>query len=123
MADPWPISLPQAPLVGAGRAPIDGTLRARPDTGPPITRRRYTAVPIILDNWETVLTGTQYVTLMAFHDTTLVGGSLPFDWDDPLDGTTVEMRFLEPPRAICIRPDSNTANRLWRVNLSLAIDP
>ena len=123
MADPWPVTLPQAPLEGASRVPVDGVLRVQPDTGPPISRRRYTAVPIVLDNWETILDGTQYATLMTFHDTTLQGGALPFDWRDPLDNSIVEMRFMEPPRARCIRPNATATDRLWSVQLSLMIDP
>lgn len=123
MADPWPPSLPQAPLVGAGRAPVDAVLRVQPDTGPPISRRRYTAVPIALPPWETILTGTQYQTLETFFNTTLINGSLPFEERDPIDNSTVDIRFLNPPRATCINPNANAVNRIWRVQMELAIDP
>ena len=119
----WPGTLPTAPLVGAGRAPVDATLRANPEVGAPIRRRRFTAIPIVLPSWTTIIDGTQYQTLMTFHDTTLNNGSLPFDWDDPLDGTLVSMAFQSPPSAICIRPNATEADRLWRVTLDLYIEP
>jgi len=93
MASAWPGTLPQKFLVDGYMEGVgDGLLEYQPDTGPSISRRRATAVPRPLSgNFE--MTSAQIATLRTFFDTTLIGGSLPFTFPDPLTGATLLVKF------------------------------
>jgi len=65
------------------------------DVGAPKMRRRYTGVITDVQcAW--YMSETQVSTLETFFDTTLVGGSLSFDFTHPRKKTTVTARFVEP---------------------------
>lgn len=93
----WPVGLPASPLIDGfeDKAP-DLTIRSSTDTGIDKLRRRYTAgvreqkIPILM-------TEAQAVTLDEFYEITLGGGTLEFDYTDPLRGVTKSYRFLSPP--------------------------
>lgn len=93
MPSAWPLTLPQSVLVsnysdGVG----DGLLEYQPDAGPSITRRRTSAsVRPMTMNFQ--LTSVQIATLRSFFETTLIGGSLPFTFPDPLTGSSVLVKF------------------------------
>lgn len=79
----WPVSLPQTPLIGGlVEQPPDVLLETRMDIGPPKVRRRFSAGvrPLKITM---LMTTTQVATLDAFFVTTLLGGALTFDMDDP----------------------------------------
>lgn len=64
--------------------------------GPAKVRRRTTAA-IEVVNASLTLTDAQKDDLVTFYETTLVDGSARFDHpNNPIDGTTVEMRFTAP---------------------------
>lgn len=94
----WPATIPQALFTdGYGEAPPNVTIRSQMDFGPDKVRRRATAGvrPV---SGKMVMTSAQLADFKTFYNTTILGGSLRFDWVDPYDGTTaVEMRFSEPP--------------------------
>lgn len=93
MASPWPGTLPQKFLVdGYSEGVGDGLLEYQPDTGASLTRRRATAMPKPMGgNFE--MTSAQIATLKTFFETTLIGGSLPFNFPDPLTGATLLVKF------------------------------
>lgn len=93
----WPSTLP--PILDregyAGAAP-DLALRTKMDVGMAKVRRRVSnnVIPV---SGKLVLDLDQLVTLLAFHTTTTLGGSLRFSWTDPLTDAAVEMMFVDPP--------------------------
>jgi hypothetical protein len=97
----WPASLPQTLLQASYRETLPRTkLRTEMDAGPPKMRRRYTAAPRPIQGTQN-LTTTQVADLKTFHNTTVAGGSLPFDWTDPIPGTgTVSFRFVSEPELV-----------------------
>jgi hypothetical protein len=92
-------------VSGYGEAVPDVSIKSSMDVGPAKVRRRTTAAvrPVA---GKLILTLTQLGYFKTFYNTTILGGSLRFDWVDPYDGTTaVEMRFTEPPSWSAIDPD------------------
>jgi hypothetical protein len=93
MVDAWPSGLPQKLLVdGYSQAEADGVLEYAPDLGPSITRRRTTVASAPLSG-TMELTSAQIATLRTFVETTLLSGSLPFTFPDPLGGSDLLVKF------------------------------
>lgn len=113
----WPTSLPQQLRVqGFGQTPLSGTIRTETAIGPAKLRQRYSAVPEDVRG-TLLITKTQVTTLRTFYKDTLLSGSQPFNWVDPIDGSTVEMRFKE---AITYE---SVGNDLYIARLTLEITP
>lgn len=119
----WPGTLPAYPGLGGTRQQQSTLLRTETDTGPAIVRRRYTAATVNISWPLPALTGTQYAALMTFYNTTLSYGALRFDMIDPLDDSTVECRFLEPPALTAFYPASDPTKRYWGGSLVFEILP
>lgn len=98
MADQsWPISIPQTPIPDGFQDGIQElSIRSKMDVGPDKIRRRYTA-GIRKLQMQFHMNGTQKSDFRAFYITTLLGGSLAFDFEDPAEGGTIELRFVTPP--------------------------
>lgn len=93
MPDTWPGTLPQKMLVdGYGDGMGDGRLVSRMDAGPPQVRRRSSAMPRPLTG-RMNMTAAQIATLKTFVTTTLIGGTLSFNFPDPVGGATIEVMF------------------------------
>lgn len=111
----WPLTLPQAPGGVTERAPYHA-IRSVPETGPEKRRPRYTggirhfALSFLL--WD-----DEVATLETFYQTTLLGGSLAFDWLHPRTGAAASMRFTSPPD---MRP---TGPRSYRVTFETEVLP
>lgn len=94
MAAVWPVSLPQEPLApGFTRRPDpSGRIASQMDVGPSKVRRRRAlrtkpfdvTYPIPRDD---------FGDFEEFFEDTIEGGTLPFDWPDPLTEETVRVRF------------------------------
>lgn len=82
----WPASLPQVLPKRLTESAVDGRESFQPDTGPPISARRFTATPRVI-SFELVLTVAQRATLETFYKTTLKEGALEFDWTNPAAST------------------------------------
>jgi len=117
MAD-WPSTIPQElSVAGYGEAAPDTTIRSSMDAGPAKVRRRATCAvrPV---SGKMVMTAAELDTFREFYDDDILGGSLRFNWVDPLDGTTaVEMRFTAPPSWSAFGQDG------WEVSMQLEILP
>lgn len=100
MSIAWPGTLPQRLLVdGYSEGLGAGVLAYAPDTGPALTRRRSSAmVRPLVGTME--MTSAQLAALKAFFETTIIGGSLPFTFPDPLGGADLLLRFRadSPPK-------------------------
>ena len=95
MPDAWPSTLPQALLLaGASKGVGDGLIENQPDTGPSMTRRRSTAVMRPLSG-SMMLTDAQIATFETFFYTTILFGSLPFTFPDPISGATLLVKFTK----------------------------
>ena len=99
MVDAWPAGMPQYILQsGASLGFGDGLLETQPDVGPPISRRRSTAVTRPLRG-SVMCTNAQITTFETFFYTTILNGSLPFSFPDPRTGATILVKFIKgsPP--------------------------
>lgn len=100
----WPLSLPQAPSwTGFQETSPNTTIRTPMDVGPPKVRRRSTAAVRPL-SMQFMLTRDEVATLETFYQTTLAGGSLPFDWVHPRTGAAVSVQFTAPPSYHALGP-------------------
>ena len=118
----WPGTLPQNLFrnsVTVGWQ--DPVLRTPNETGPSKSRRRFTAAARPVSG-RMLLNGTQMAAFKSFFENDVAHGALSFDWTDPVDGTAVVLKFLEPPQWNLIRTGS-VANRLWEAQLALEIQP
>lgn len=95
----WPATLPQYVNVSGYQESLpDQTIESAVDAGPPKVRRRFTANyrAITATIW---VDGTQRAAFETFFETTLAGGSLAFDWVNPLTQAAASFRFRRPPPA------------------------
>jgi len=109
----WPATLPQKfSANGYDESPPDNLIRSKTDSGPAKIRRRTTAN---IRPYKTTLrmTGTQVSTLETFYITTLVGGSLAFDWNEPRSQAVKSFRFVSSPKY------SARGGDFWNVSLDL----
>lgn len=94
--DTWPASptLPQRLLAETySEGFADGRLVSQMETGPAKVRRRSSAMPRPIKG-EMIMTAAQVASLRTFFNTTLIGGSLPFNFPDPITyPTTILVRF------------------------------
>ena len=91
----WPATLP---TYGAGLEDTRqaGFIRSPNEVGPPKQRRRYSATARQLSG-SMLFTLAQRSTFEVFYQTTINEGADAFDFVDPADGSTVSVRFIEPP--------------------------
>lgn len=121
MAD-WPSSLPQNLLSGASIKDDESRLITSMDAGPASYRNRFTAVTKTITG-ELVLTGAQLATFYTFFRTTLLHGSLAFNWTNPEDDSAVSVRIKEKPEWQCIKGSSDPDLRLWKGKLMIEVQP
>jgi hypothetical protein len=92
----WPSSLPVYVLEqGYAEKLPEQTIETQVDAGIAKVRRRYTAANRMF-NITLQLSNAQAETFETFYESTLAGGSLPFDWRHPRYGTAVTFRFRKP---------------------------
>jgi hypothetical protein len=113
----WPTTLPDLQLLGLTEQRQEARLRSQMDAGPPKMRRRFTAA-VVQYQIPVIFTGAQKQTFDAFYKTTLLEGSLPFVWDDPVTDAAVSFTFREAPT---FRLDLGGLpnNRIWTATLAL----
>ena len=93
----WPISLPAPLLDSQAFSDPDNSLRSSMDKGPDKVRRR-TVANVAPISFSMFLTKAQAIAMRTFYRTTTFSGSVPFDFEDPLDASIISARFLEPPQ-------------------------
>lgn len=93
MADPWPVTLPQALLMDGNQdGSPDGRIKSQTDQGPGKTRRR-TSAAVRKFQGRMLMTEAQLLDMRTFIDITTLGGSLPFNFPDPITGATLLVQF------------------------------
>jgi len=123
MSNPvWPHSLGDQ-LFGIDVTPEDGLVRTQKDIGPAKVRRRSTRT-VHRVSMPVEFTGAQYAIFKTFYETTLQGGALAFDWEDPFTDQTTTYRFASTaaPALSQFIPGSTT-ERWWRGTLDLEVLP
>lgn len=115
----WPASLPQTPLAEDwSGGPQRNKVTFKPEIGATIDRRRGSAAGYTFSGTFAPLTDAQLTAFLTFFHTTLVDGTLPFTWADPVNGTTYNWKFTDddPPFTIkTYRADLHTlAVKLFR---------
>jgi hypothetical protein len=92
----WPGTLPTHVFEqGYSEKLNDQTLESTVDVGSPKIRRRFTK-QIRTFSVQMRLTPTQKTTFEGFWQTTLLGGSLAFNWVHPLTRASTTFRFRKP---------------------------
>lgn len=114
----WPSNLPVM-LAGLTDKRQSTTIRSEVDSGPPIVRRRFTAAVRTL-TIPMRFTNAERATFDTFFNTTLAGGSLSFNWLDPVTDALVAMRFVEPPE---FTGEDGGAFKYWTATFVMEILP
>lgn len=97
MPEVWPIDLPQDPLT-AGYSDVERSTTIRSDMGyGPAKVRRRAIVPMRDITYQFLMSQAQVASLNTFYDTTLKGGTLTYDFEDYINGGSVELRMKTPP--------------------------
>lgn len=97
MAQPWPATLPQTPLIrGYADKKRDARMITEVQAGEPKIRRLYTAVPRDI-TCMFVMSIVQFTELMDFFEVDLEEGTLRFEWELPNLAGVREFRFMETP--------------------------
>jgi len=117
----WPSTLPQQFEAGAGVSRQQGFVRSPVSAGPFKQRKRYTAVSRFYTG-TMLMTETQRATLETFYTTTVNEGADEFDFEDPVDFSTVSARFASAPEDRGIVGGASGV-ALWRVSFTLEILP
>ena len=120
MAILWPTTVPSKPLFDSYSETIPDTrLRTSMGAGPAKMRPKSAAVPVpIAVNLH--LTSEELVDLEDFIGSTLIRGSLRFEFPHPRKGTTIEARVVGGDHLYTV-----TASGLdrWTVSMQLEIMP
>ncbi len=116
MADLWPTTLPQEPLVeGFSGTPQNTLIRTSMDAGPEKTRRRFTAASEYYTvSW--VMTGAQFTTFRDFFTDTIAGGSEEFEMNHPITGETALVRFRGPYQFV-------STGAHWKISAEIEVLP
>lgn len=123
----WPTMLPTNPATGWTETPGNPTIRTETDSGPAKLRRRFTSAPskltLVLTLYpDGTYTGLQKANrLIQFYENGSAGsppgtafGSLSITgFPHPRDGSTVTLRFVDPPVVTQLSAD------VYRASLSL----
>jgi hypothetical protein len=93
----WPVSLPSYFMQGGYSEMLPkNIIKTKMEIGPPKMRRRSTTGPRPISG-QLHMDAAQVVTFETFFESTLLSGSLRFDWVNPRTRTAKEFRFVDPP--------------------------
>lgn len=94
----WPATIPQKPDFGGWTLqPQSNSLSFEPEVGPPITRRRASSVNDIYDAKFTLRSDAERAAFLTFFRTTLIDGTLAFDWNDPITAVSGSWKIIGKP--------------------------
>lgn len=114
----WPTDLPffrrEDGFVRTG--PQESKLRTSMSSGPAKVRLLTSIAPKRLSGTTPYLSDEQVADFEEFFDTTLSGGVLRFDTEDPVDGVLKSFRFIE---SYTIEP----VGPFWQISADLEILP
>jgi hypothetical protein len=113
----WPSGNQYVPLISSlSETPPDNVLRSSTDKGPDKVRRRTTANVRPL-SFRLILKKPDLATFDTFYDTTLLSGSIEFDYTHPRTKAACKAMFAQPPSY------SERGGVVYEVAVSLEIQP
>ena len=116
----YPPSLPQSQQLGTEIAILgEPSIRTPTEGGPAITRPRYTSAPERM-SVPITYTQAQKITFDSFFEDTINMGADVFDWEDPVDDSVREVRFLAIPS---FSMSSGALGRIWSSTFELELLP
>jgi len=116
----WPASLPQHQFVGLTVQYEPNVLEFEVDAGPAKRRRRSSKTRVYVRT-DMELTGAQMAVFAEFFETTLVSGTLAFDWAHPVTDAAASFRFSRRPSWTLVVPAVDTDERCYQGTLDLEI--
>lgn len=113
MPETWPATVPQAVLIdGYDEPEAEDAIHTDMEVGPPKSRRRATSTPREA-KWSILLTPSQFEEFKTFYRTTLVSGTLSFNFTHPVEGGTVVVKFRETPKPKALGTRYRIDMELW----------
>lgn len=91
----------------------DIVIRSQFDKGPELTRSRFTKIRQIYNLKWNAMSDADHTSFYNFWKTTAVGGTLAFNWTNPLTSVTGEFRFAAVPKRTMI------SNGFWEVSCQI----
>jgi hypothetical protein len=113
----WPLTLPASPVVNSYQESFkDNVIRSQIDAGPMKTRQRYTRIQRLIQV-TFMLTDSQKATFTTFFST-IKGGALPYNWADPVSGTSIVVRMTG-----AVNGPGYINKNLWQVSFEVEVLP
>lgn len=112
----WDASLPTCPETQYSESFKDNVIRSEMDAGMQKMRQRYTRQQRML-NVSFLLTDNQKATFYTFFGN-IKGGALPFNFPDPLTGTSIVVRMTK-----ALTGPTYVTKNLWRIQMELEVLP
>lgn len=112
----WPSTLPNCPERDYSESLKDNVIRSDMDAGMQKQRQRYTRTQRMM-SVSFLLTDAQKATFYTFFSN-IKGGALPFNFPDPLTGTSIVVRTTG-----AINGPVFVSKNLWRVKFEVEILP
>lgn len=109
----WPATLPQKPFANKWTgSPQRNKASFQPEIGPSIDRRRGSSFTHVFQAGFDFTSNAMVATFIAWFEDDLYDGTLPFEWDDPLDGLTYLWKFTSDDPPYTINSHSGTYHEL-----------
>lgn len=123
MSAVWPASLPQLPDIDWREQADPQWVEYPTDSGFSKRRRRVTRERRVRQLTLGDVSGSQLTTFRTFYNTTINGGTDEFTVTngDPVGGTTVTYRFVQPPRLQNWLPADTTAARRYAIEMVVEV--
>lgn len=116
----WPASLPQAASLGGAGEVQANVVSFQPEVGPTIDRRRASIVQRTHQIQFAKLTKAEYLIFVNFFDVTLLSGTLPFTWVNPMTGAAQKVKIVQRQGGSAYQEERVTPD-IYRVNFTIAL--
>ena len=123
MADVWPATLPQKfNEEGYSEGMGKNLIRSNMDAGPAKVRRRTTSAVRPMSG-TMQMTSTQLQDLVEFYETTIMHGSLPFEFPNPRDAGVLLVRFADDGLTDWRPNGYGEGEQMWSVPIRFEVLP
>jgi hypothetical protein len=120
MAAVYPGTLPVLDFATLGARRPSNVIRSETEAKHAKVRRRFSSVGRRYSQ-VLVVNETQRATFDSFFYATLAGGALTFDHDEPIDGGTVECRFISGPEWQIDAHHSSPTRLIWSTPIEFEV--
>jgi hypothetical protein len=119
----WPSELPQRPRFGYSRTQQNNVIENRPDFGPTLRRRRFTAISKYYDV-SMVIDEAGLTIFDSFFNSTIKSGALSFAWRNPDNDVAADCRIVpDTVEHTQVSPGGTEERRLYMVTFVLEVLP